>query len=184
MRPSDGETLELETPRLLLRRPKRRDLAEIVPLADNWSVASKLGAMPHPYRLSDARSFLAEVDRDWGRDGFTFALIHAEAPAQPLCGMISVFALVAGQPTLGFWLAEPWWGQGLMTEAVGALVRFAFDRLQAPQLEAHHLVDNPASGRVLEKNGFVETGRAPLWSRAHLRYQPGRLMRRAAEASA
>lgn len=182
MAPTEA-TFELETARLLLRRPVKRDLAEMVPLADNWNVASKLGAMPHPYRMSDARSYLAEVDRDWGRDGFTFALRLADEPSQPLVGTIGLFALVAGQPTLGFWLAEPYWGRGLMSEAVGAVAGFAFARLKAPQLEAHHLLDNPASGRVLEKNGFRETGRALLWSRAHLCYMPGRLLRREAEAS-
>jgi RimJ/RimL family protein N-acetyltransferase len=143
-----------------------------------------LGAMPHPYGLKEAMDFLAEVDRDWGRDSLTFAMLATEEAGQPLCGMISVFALVSGQPTLGFWLGEPYWGRGLMSEAVAALVRFSFERLRAPQLEAHHLADNIASGRVLEKNGFIETGRALLWSRAHMCYRPGRLLRLSPPAEA
>lgn len=180
MPPADAERISLTTPRLLLRRPLAEDLPRIAELAGDWNVAQMLGAVPHPYRLADAEEFLREAEKDWGRDSFVFAIAPAGETSESACGIISLFSLVSGQPTLGFWLGEPYWGRGLMTEAVGALTAFAFERLKAPLLEAHYLSDNPASGRVLEKNGFEETGRALLWSRAHMCYRPGRLMRRMA----
>jgi RimJ/RimL family protein N-acetyltransferase len=58
---------------------------------------------------------------------------------------------------MGYWIARPYWGQGFATEAAHALIDIA-RTLKLPRLEASHFVDNPASGRVLEKLGFVPTG--------------------------
>ena len=61
---------------------------------------------------------------------------------------------------LGYWLGRPSWGNGLMTEAAGALIHAWFAWTPATRLDASARVTNPASRRVLEKNGFVWTGRA------------------------
>jgi RimJ/RimL family protein N-acetyltransferase len=58
---------------------------------------------------------------------------------------------------MGYWIARPHWGKGFATEASRALIDIA-RTLKLPRLEASHFVDNPASGRVLEKLGFVPTG--------------------------
>ena len=58
---------------------------------------------------------------------------------------------------LGYWIARRHWNQGCATEAGRALVEIA-RTLKLPQLDASHFIDNPASGRVLEKLGFVATG--------------------------
>ena len=57
----------------------------------------------------------------------------------------------------GVWIARPFWGRGLASEAGEALVAIA-RALGIGQLEASHFLDNPASGRVLEKLGFQSTG--------------------------
>ncbi len=58
----------LESERLLLRRPERRDIPAIVPLANDYDVAKNLSTMPHPYTASDGEAFLARMDekRDHG----------------------------------------------------------------------------------------------------------------------
>jgi RimJ/RimL family protein N-acetyltransferase len=63
-----------------------------------------------------------------------------------------------GEPELGFWIARPHWGQGYATEAAGAVLRIA-RTLGHRRVVAGHFVDNPASGKVLKKLGFVPTGR-------------------------
>jgi RimJ/RimL family protein N-acetyltransferase len=61
---------------------------------------------------------------------------------------------------VGYWLAEPLWGRGLVPEAVGAVVDYAFATFpEVTVVVAHHLASNPASGRVLEKCGFRLDGR-------------------------
>jgi RimJ/RimL family protein N-acetyltransferase len=59
---------------------------------------------------------------------------------------------------LGYWIAHPFWGQGLATEAAIALLEFAFRTLQLNRVQASHLPRNPASGRVLEKIGMQREG--------------------------
>ena len=60
---------------------------------------------------------------------------------------------------LGYWIGEPFWGQGLVSEAVGIACDYAFSTLEVERIEACVYEWNPASGRVLEKNGFVQEGR-------------------------
>jgi RimJ/RimL family protein N-acetyltransferase len=63
----------------------------------------------------------------------------------------------SGAVELGYWIARAHWGKGFATEAGRALIEIA-RALKLPRLEASHFLDNPASGRVLEKLGFVPTG--------------------------
>mgnify|MGYP006176985001 CR=1 FL=1 len=60
--------------------------------------------------------------------------------------------------TLGYWMGRAFAGQGIMTEAVGAVIPFAFDTLGLHRLPAACSPSNTASRRVLEKNGFTEEG--------------------------
>jgi RimJ/RimL family protein N-acetyltransferase len=78
---------------------------------------------------------------------------------------------------MGYWIARPFWGRGLATEACRALIDIA-RTLALPSLEASHFIDNPASGRVLEKLGFEPLGIiAPRLSCARGDEVPARLMR-------
>jgi RimJ/RimL family protein N-acetyltransferase len=73
------------------------------------------------------------------------------------------------QAELSFWLAPKLWGRGCMSEAVQAALRYGFDELGLNRLYAYHMERNPASGRVLEKNGFRREGllrqRVRKWDR-------------------
>ena len=90
----------------------------------------------------------------------------------------------SGAVELGYWIARPFWGRGLATEAGTALVDIA-RTLGFPSLEASHFVDNPPSGRVLEKLGFEPLGIiAPRLSCARGVEIPARLMRLRLRASA
>jgi RimJ/RimL family protein N-acetyltransferase len=62
-----------------------------------------------------------------------------------------------GEPEIGYWIARPYWGQGYATEAAGGVLEVA-RLLGHGRVSAGHFVDNPASGRVLRKLGFVPTG--------------------------
>jgi len=58
----------------------------------------------------------------------------------------------------GYWLAKPYWGHGIMTDAVAAFVEYAFRELMLSKLTADVFAFNTASARVLEKNGFQKEG--------------------------
>ena len=69
--------------------------------------------------------------------------------------------------SVGYWLAPPAWGKGFCSEAGAAVIRWLEATRNARALVAGHFADNPASGRVLEKSGFLYTGETRrAWSRA------------------
>lgn len=63
----------------------------------------------------------------------------------------------AGEPTVGYWIGKPYWNKGYCTEALRMVIEHA-RRQGIPSLISGHYTDNPASGRVMEKCGFVPTG--------------------------
>ena len=63
-----------------------------------------------------------------------------------------------GEPTVGYWVARPYWGRGICTEALGLMIRNILSDTDIASLISGHFIDNPASGRVMEKCGFVPTG--------------------------
>jgi len=77
--------------------------------------------------------------------------------APNLVGACGMGRRPSGAVEMGYWIARPHWNQGFATEASRAVIDIA-RTLKLPRLEASHFVDNPASGRVLEKLGFIPTG--------------------------
>jgi RimJ/RimL family protein N-acetyltransferase len=59
---------------------------------------------------------------------------------------------------VGYWLGVPYWNQGYTTEAVRAVIDFAFETMGLNRIAASYLVRNPASGRVMEKAGMLAEG--------------------------
>ena len=94
-------------------------------------------------------------------------LLTLPGPAgSPIVGACGLFP-GACTPELGYWIAREWWGRGLATEAVRAVLEIAA-ALGHARLRAWHSLDNPASGRVLAKAGFRLTGgNAPCASQEH-----------------
>lgn len=147
----------LESERLYLRPPDYCDVAAITRLIGEYDVAKNLAAVPHPYSEADGRAFvtMAHEKRALG-EGFCFAIFDKESDAFLGCCALT---LSNGRYAIGYWLGRPFWNRGYASEAVKALVAFAFHVLKVEQVWASWFDDNPASGRVLEKLGFrvVET---------------------------
>ncbi len=152
--PTLGNSPTIFTDRLVLRPPVERDLSAIATICSEWQVARRLARVPHPYGLDDARFFLDHiVPNEWV---WALTLPHADV----LFGTIGLLPDDRGEAAeLGYWLGPDVWGKGFATEAAMAVTRFAFDTLGLARLTSGHAIDNPASGRVLTKLGFRETGR-------------------------
>ena len=75
-------------------------------------------------------------------------------------GMISVVSMneEVDSVQIGYCLGRNWWGRGVMTEALGAVIGFCFDTLGAQRVEARHDTNNPASGKVMRKCGMTYEG--------------------------
>ncbi|MGM9714490.1 MAG: GNAT family N-acetyltransferase [Prevotella sp.] len=63
-----------------------------------------------------------------------------------------------GEPTVGYWVGKPYWGMGICTEALSLMISHIRETTDITSLISGHFIDNPASGRVMEKCGFLPTG--------------------------
>lgn len=154
----------LTTDRLTLSPLDPDDAATVQRLCGNLAVARMLAAVPHPYPDGLAETWIDghAAQRAKGTD-----YIFGIRLGGDLIGVIAIEqrATLDGFE-LGYWLGEPWWGQGLATEAVQRVVAFARDDLALERLISGCFEDNPASGRVLEKCGFRYDGDVTMWSEA------------------
>lgn len=154
---------DLTTPRLYLRQLRPGDAPRVQMLCGNWNVARMLSRVPHPYEDGMAEAWIAEQPEAW-RDGRAY--IFAIDFAGDLVGVIGVEQREDEEFELDYWLGEPWWGQGVVSEAVARIVRFARDDVGLTTLVSSYFNDNPASGQIQEKIGFRVTGPGTIVSRA------------------
>jgi RimJ/RimL family protein N-acetyltransferase len=162
------------TPRLLLRPGFPEDASALAAAIADEAIARNLANVPWPYRMRDAEAFLAAP-----RDPVLPSLLIFERTegAPQLVGACGLGRRPSGAVEMGYWIARPFWGRGLATEACGALIEMA-RALGLSTVEGSHFIDNPASARVLEKLGFEALGIiAPRLSCARGTDVPARLMR-------
>lgn len=145
----------IETRRLALRSPDARDIHRLAALADDLDIARMTLRMPHPYRLEDAEEFVLKVAVQDPARARTFLIAHED---HGLVGVIGLFEDGDPAPEVGYWIARPFWGRGFATEALQGAMNWASRTWHRRALMAGHFSDNPASGRVLEKAGFLYTG--------------------------
>jgi RimJ/RimL family protein N-acetyltransferase len=141
----------LETERLTMRAPRLADAKAVSMLAADRRIAENTARIPHPYRLADAENFITGANKPGGECVY---LITRGKTVIGACGI----AQQDGAAEIGYWLGIEHWGKGYATEAVHALVDYAFIDLGHTALHAGARVTNPASRRVLEKCGFQWTG--------------------------
>jgi RimJ/RimL family protein N-acetyltransferase len=151
------DVFRIETRRLWLRWPTAKDAPAILQLAGERAVAEMTARIPHPLERAGLDMFLLKVrSANSAGTGLTMAIALRTAPAN-LIGLVALTG-DAAEPHLGYWLGQPWWGAGLMSEAAGSLVHAYFAYAGGARLKAYALPDNPSSGRVLEKTGFRRAG--------------------------
>lgn len=148
----EGSIPVLETPRLALRAPHLEDAKTVAMLANDRRIAENTARIPHPYKLKDAEDFITGANRRGGETVFLITL-HSGTMIGA-CGI----ARQDDVPEIGYWLGNAYWGKGYATEALHAVIDYAFTDLDHQALQAGARVTNPASRRVLEKCGFQWTG--------------------------
>jgi RimJ/RimL family protein N-acetyltransferase len=149
---------ELTTERLRLSALTEADVPLIVQYAGNNEVARYTANIPHPYVEKDAIFWLNLASEGLkGNNHFIFALRDKETNAF-MGGMGLRLHRQFKRAELGFWLAEPFWGKGLTTEATAAVIRFGFGELGLRKITARHILINGASGQVMLKNGMQQEG--------------------------
>ena len=142
----------LETKRLALRAARLEDAKAVAALANDRRIAENTARIPYPYKLADAEQFIAGANKK-GEAAYLVTL--RDGTIIGACGLMFHYD---DTPEIGYWLGVPYWNKGYATEALHALIDYAFTDLTHDAVQAGARVTNPASRRVLEKCGFQWTG--------------------------
>ncbi|MBZ5567386.1 MAG: GNAT family N-acetyltransferase [Acidobacteriia bacterium] len=149
---------DLSTPRLGLRRLRWEDADDIFAYASDPQVTTYVFWEPHR-TLDDTREFLQRTLKGYA-EGLppAWGMEHlADKVVIGTCGMFEVQAQHA-RAEIGYAVGRKYWGQGLMTEAVGAMLAYGFNTLGLNRIEARCDVENTGSWRVMEKVGMKLEG--------------------------
>ena len=145
----------IETRRLKLRAPERRDAGVMARLGNDFDVVRMTARMPWPYTAHDAEEFIARCEqRDWAQDA-TFAI---ELEDEGFAGVLGFFTNMDAELEVGYWLGRPYWGRGIATEALRGALVWASREWKKRCVVAGHFEDNAASATVLTKADFLYTG--------------------------
>jgi len=144
----------LTTERLILRPPSMDDAAPIARYLNNFAVTGNLAQVPYPYAPGDAERWLAGLSENPAPESTSFAI---ELPGAGCIGNVGLH-LIRGRPELGYWLGEPFWHRGIMTEAAGAVMAWYFGLGRQTIVHSGAFHFNKASLAVQKKLGFTETG--------------------------
>ena len=143
----------IRTERLFLRPGWAEDAPELARAIGDEAIVRNLARVPWPYREEHARAWLS-LPKNPRLPSLLVTLPGEGGRIVGNCGLHED----EGEPAIGYWIARGHQGRGFATEAARALVGLA-RVIGYRRLLSHHFADNPASGRVLRKCGFVPTGR-------------------------
>ena len=144
---------ELTTTRLVLRRFRPSDIEDVYAFAADPEWNRYLG-LPEPYSRRDAEEFVARAMLYDPQAVSMWAIVHEERCS----GSIYLRGESPGSATLGYSIARPLWGRGLMTEAASTVVAHGFEDRGLARIYAFVIVGNDPSARVLEKVGMKREG--------------------------
>ena len=151
-------TIKLSTSRLFLRPLQLADADRMfLGWATDMEVVKYLSWKPH-LSVDETKRIISYWMSNYPDPKFYIWGIQVKQG--PLIGTISIHSIHDGfeRGEVGYALAKPYWNQGYATEALQAIVDYAFDKVAFNRLEAHHSIYNPASGAVLIKAGFQHEG--------------------------
>ena len=140
-----------------LRPWSENDLDNLVKYANNLKIAKNLtNKFPHPYTRESGEMFIKMAT---GSNPPTVLAIDSNGEAIGAIGLHPQTDIMCKNAELGYWLAEPYWGKGIMTKAVKQMVEYGFKNLDITRIYARPYGTNIGSQKVLEKAGFVLEGR-------------------------
>ena len=148
----------METERILLRPWLESDAEALFKYASDPDVGPRAGWPPHK-SVEESR----EVIKNFFSNEDTWAIEHKET--SEIIGCIGVLRagfsnlkIAETECEVGYWIAKPYWGKGICTEALRLVIDYCFNVKIFTTLWGDYFPENPASGKVMEKCGFVDTG--------------------------
>ena len=148
---------EIETERLLLRKVELTDANDMFSVTKDDEVARFLAWSAHQ-SIIETNEFIKSFIHGY-KTGECFRWAIALKSSNRFIGLINLKpAFSQNRVSLGYWLGRSFWNKGYATEAVKAVICLLFDKLNVNRIEAEHFIENPASGRVMEKAGMEYEG--------------------------
>ena len=136
-----------------LRPWELSDLTSLVKYANNPKIAGNMtDAFPSPYTEESGRAFISMAQK--GVSAYLMA-IEVEGEAVGGIGIHRQSDIMRKNAELGYWLAEPFWGQGIITAAIKDMVAYGFSHFEFTRIFARPFGNNVASQKVLQKAGFT-----------------------------
>ena len=165
----------LKTNRLTMRPLTVADAPALYQVVNDFDVVRMTSTWPWPVTMVYVEDRLKETaardpERNTGLGIFADGVL-----AGSMGGHVEAHAGTGEEVIwIGYMLGRNWWGLGLMTEALRALCPWLLERLGSLDIYGEHFFDNPASGHVMLKAGFVHNGAAPeVWCKARQEKLPG-----------
>jgi RimJ/RimL family protein N-acetyltransferase len=139
-----------------LRPLRSEDAQPLAEYGNNHNVWRNLrDRFPHPLTLADTRQYIDTALRLSPTSVFA---IEVDDKAVGVIGLTLGEGERRHSAELGYWLGEPYWGRGIISESVKAITEYATQDLGLSRIESYVFSWNPASARVLEKMGFEREG--------------------------
>lgn len=151
-----NEFPELFTTRLRLRKVGLSDVPSLISYCHNKKISDQILNIPYPYREEDALFRINFVLQGFkNKERYVFAI--SLNGSNELIGEIGLHLDKANDSAqFGYWIAEPFWGRGIASEATAALLEFGFGTLGLNKIFATHYPDNPASGKIMQNNHMIK----------------------------
>jgi len=139
----------LHTARLTLGQLEVSDIPTITAYASNPNISKMLRTMPYPYAEKDAIFWLNKARTEFERETAYIFRIGLRARGEFIGGIGLHLKKEHQKAVIGYWIGEPFWGKGYMTEALKAVLTFGFESLNLNKIQAVHKELNPQSGKVM-----------------------------------
>lgn len=143
--------------RLILRHFTLNDAPQVVNLAGDKRVSMSTLNIPHPYSLQEAQEWITSLAGQISQRKCLVLAVEKKEMGE-LIGAVSLVSIEGDKAEIGYWMGYPYWGNGYCTESVSCLLEFSQVSLGINQFYAEHLATNPASGKVMLKNGLCFLG--------------------------
>jgi [ribosomal protein S5]-alanine N-acetyltransferase len=142
---------------IILRPWAIEDLDNLVKYANNWNIAKNMtDKFPFPYTEVNGKAFIEFATKD---DPIHIFAIEYNGQAIGGIGIHPQDDIHKRNAELGYWIGEPFWGQGIVSNAINQILNFAFETYDIDRVFARPFGTNIPSQKVLEKNGFVLEGK-------------------------
>jgi len=155
----DKDTRTMMTERLRLRPFELSDANSVSELCNNFKIYKSTLTLPYPYPIESAVSWISTHAENFDNDRiYEFAITDKDSGI--LYGAIGLSHHKANRNgEVAYWIGEEFWNKGYGTEALTAVIDFAFTHKNYHKIWARYFESNPASGRMMQKVGMTYEGK-------------------------